>query len=241
MRRTRSGRSSPAPGQHHKFINATTQSRTLCDLPSKHKESKRNAKPSASEKSEIVSSIGGSSSGITSNVSSPPTLPPAAPPLPPIAPPLPPIPPPLPPPPPPPQQPAAVSKQNKGKVISPPNSVKQPTSERGVVDNVNKRKAAVDTVDLNQIILARRNLRKTTEQQQNQKPSEDKNDDMMSLIRSGVKLKKVEVKGCQRENGLSDIGASMLRNTLAKMNKHMKESSDEEMDNDDNDDDDEFL
>jgi len=93
-----------------------------------------------------------------------------------------------------------------------------------------KRKGDNDTVDLNQVISARQNLRKRTEIPQIGRSGKDASEDMMSIIRSGVKLKKVERKEFQKSNQLSDMGASLLRNTLAKMKKHMAESSDEEED-----------
>ena len=93
-----------------------------------------------------------------------------------------------------------------------------------------KQKGGSDNVDLNQIISARQNLRKRTEMPQTEKSGKDSSEDMMSIIRSGVKLRKVERKEFQKNNELSDMGASLLRNTLAKMNKHMADSSDEEED-----------
>ena len=86
---------------------------------------------------------------------------------------------------------------------------------------------------MSKIISARQHLRKTTsDSKSSAATSSDLSNDLMSFIRGGVKLKKVNQTKIKKDKGLSDIAASMLRTTLAKMNKHMTDSSDEEEDAD---------
>ena len=161
----------------------------------------------------------------------PPSVPPPPPvcalPVPPPLAPIPPPPPLAPPLPPPTPNQKVISALEAGKMTgktpkkAPKISAKDNSSSRG----------RSDTFDLNDIIAARQRLRKKTQDEETEKPTSDSNSDMMAMIRSGVKLRKVDQNAIDKEKGLSDIAASMLRNTLAKMNKHMADSSDEE-DND---------
>eukprot|EP00794_Sanderia_malayensis_P009718 gene9718-10709_t len=166
--------------------------------------------------------------------------------------PTPPPPPPPPPPPslsapPPPPFPAAPS-ASKTAPLSGPNAVNTKSTRKFVKQSAPNRKQATESrmLDLNTIISARQNLRKGSDADSakarptdasNSSKTGSLNSDMLSFIRSGVKLKKVDkTVHDKKETGLSDIAASMLRNTLAKMNKHIADSSDDE--NDDYDDDD---
>ena len=233
VRRTRSGRSSPAQNIESRWNKATDQSQKVVDINSKTHEAKLNAKLRAAKISQTTSD--NNSIDSMACISSLPPAPPTAPPLPPVPPPL---PPPLPPPM---QMPKTTAKTKDAKAILPAASSMRSASEKSTGSNFIKQKGTSDTVDLKQIIFARQNLRTRIEQAPTESPPKDMNDDIMSLIRSGVKLKKVERKDCQKKAGLSDIAASTLKNVLARMNKHMTQSSDEEVDNDDDDeDDDEF-
>jgi len=204
VRRTRSGRSSPAPNKQEEN----------CKI-----------KLMGMDKSQTGNS---SKNGSDSNAPPVPSLIPVPPPLPPSVTSKPPPPPP-PPPPQPPKPPQPMQEQQK---VAKPNAInfKKHTASAKEAGLPPKRKGDNDTVDLNQVISARQNLRKRTEIPQIGRSGKDASEDMMSIIRSGVKLKKVERKEFQKSNQLSDMGASLLRNTLAKMKKHMAESSDEEED-----------
>lgn len=245
VRRTRSGRLSPVPtlpkraNNHIKQLSSASNTTsndgdTKCKTKAKKAEKKLPSGISTEKKTVGTGSESGKSASlIDSSIDSAPLLPPAesiASPLPAPPPPPPPPPPPAPPLLPPPlpssqQEPKLVSRANNVESSSPKNGEKSKTEENTY--NA-KQKGTSDTIELNQIILARQNLRKQTGKTQAEKSPTDINDDMMALIRSGVKLKKVDRDKYQKEKGLSDIAASMLRNTLDKMNKHMRESSDED-------------
>ena len=226
VRRTRSGRSSPAPNQQNKLRQGAKQLVVPpCTAPKNEGSRTKTKTPITEEKPQTETLIKHQTDGGKNVDTLASAQPPPAPPLPQL--------PPPPPPPPPPLAPPQVPKQ-----APKPLKVESQTVPRkhGKVEssaNAAKQKGGSDTLDLNQIIQARQNLRKRDEDSPTEKSSSNVNDDLMSLIRSGVKLKKVEKRECQKEQGLSDIAASMLRNTLAKMNKHMSDSSDEDVGNDD--------
>eukprot|EP00112_Aurelia_sp_Birch-Aquarium-sp1_P022619 Seg643.8 transcript_id=Seg643.8/GoldUCD/mRNA.D3Y31 product="Junction-mediating and -regulatory protein" protein_id=Seg643.8/GoldUCD/D3Y31 len=237
VRRTRSGRSSPSPGQQ----SGTQKSSVSLKVLTKYEEAKRknansvkgvnkekNMTGAASEKTN------GTRTAENSSQASPPSVPPPPPgcllPVPPPLAPIPPPPPLAPPLPLPTQNQKSIPALEVGKII---NKTPRRAPKSSAKDN-GSSKGRSDTFDLNDIISARRKLRKKTEDGEAEKVSSD-TDDMMAMIRTGVKLRKVDQNMVEKENGLSDIAASMLRNTLAKMNKHMADSSDEE-DNNQNDD-----
>lgn len=188
----------------------------------------KNMTGAASEKTN------GTRTAENSSQASPPSVPPPPPgcllPVPPPLAPIPPPPPLAPPLPLPTQNQKSIPALEVGKII---NKTPRRAPKSSAKDN-GSSKGRSDTFDLNDIISARRKLRKKTEDEEAEKVSSD-TDDMMAMIRTGVKLRKVDQNMVEKENGLSDIAASMLRNTLAKMNKHMADSSDEE-DNNQNDD-----
>ncbi|XP_065059518.1 junction-mediating and -regulatory protein-like [Rhopilema esculentum] len=233
VRRTRSGRASPAQASTEK------QKVVASKVLAKYEAAKLANKKDTVKKEGKEKVNSGDQADETDSSSAvqfiPPPPPPPVPPPPILAPPPPPPPPPLPTPPP---TPPPTPSLSKAQVTSVEKKVTKKITKSEVKNSDGRQSSKKsENLDLSQIILARQNLRKNVENVSEDTKSKNINEDIMSMIRTGVKLKKVDKKELAKENGLSDIAASMLRNTLAKMNKHMADSSDEEDAGSANDDD----
>ena len=221
VRRTRSGRASPAQASTEK--QKVVASNVLAKYEAaKLANKKGTAKDEGKEKVNSGHQADETDSSSTVQFIPPPPPPPVPPP------------PMLAPPPPPPPIPSL----NKAQATSVEKKVTKKITKSEVKNSDGRQPSKKsENVDLSQIILARQNLRKNVENVSEDAKSKNINEDIMSMIRTGVKLKKVDKIELAKEKGLSDIAASMLRNTLAKMNKHMADSSDEEDTGSANDDD----